>query len=300
MTDEFRSRLKNILRGKLLFNEPMSVHTSLGTGGPADCLAIPADMGDLRRLMSFLADEGVTYLVTGGGFNLLVRDGGVRGGVVSLKEFRRLERSGEHSIHVEAGVENGDLVRFAMENGLGGLEFLVGIPGQLGGALAMNAGAGGQEITDRLETICTLQAGNLVTRKKKELKYGYRFLDLRPGEIILGATFVLEEGSREVMAKRIGDFRDQRLKSQRVGFPNAGSFFRNPPDKPAWRLIDEAGLRGRRIGGAQVSEVHANFLVNRGGAKAADFIELADIIKKIVKERTGISLEEEVKIVGSD
>jgi UDP-N-acetylmuramate dehydrogenase len=300
LTEEFRSGLKSLLRGELLFDEPMSLHTSLRTGGPADCFAIPEDIEDLRRLVAFLGKEGVPYLPTGGGFNLLVRDGGFRGVVISLEELNRLERTGTETIDAEAGVENGTLVRFTEEYGLGGLEFLVGIPGRLGGVLAMNAGAGRQSITDRLDTLSTLQSGAVITRKKKELEFGYRFLKLAAGEIILGASFRLEEENRAVIAKRISDFQEHRLKTQKVGFPNAGSFFRNPPDKPAWRLIDEAGLRGCRVGGAQVSEVHANFLVNRGGAKTADFIELATRIKSEVKKRTGINLEEEVKIVGSE
>jgi UDP-N-acetylmuramate dehydrogenase len=299
LIDEFRSRLKTLLRGTLLFDEPMSLHTSLRTGGPADCFAIPKDIEDLRKLVTLLGEEAVPSLVTGGGFNLLVRDGGFRGVVISLEELSRLEIIGTDTINAQSGVENGTLAKFAMENGLGGLEFLIGIPGRVGGSLAMNAGAGGHEITDRLETLSILQCGAAVTRNKHELEFGYRFLKLATGEIILGASFRLKKENRGVIAKRIGDFQEHRLKTQKVGFPSAGSFFRNPPEKPAWRLIDEAGLRGHSIGGAQVSDIHSNFLVNRGGAKASDFIELAELIKSEIKKRTGINLEEEIKIVGS-
>ncbi len=276
----------------------MSLHTSLRTGGPADCFAVPEDLDDLRRLVVFLGEKGVTCLVTGGGSNLLVRDGGFRGVVISLSELNSLERTDADTIYAEAGVENGALVAFAMENGLTGLEFLVGIPGRLGGTVAMNAGAGGHSITDRLQSLGTLKSGIITTRKKRELEFGYRFLKLIPGEIILGASFSLEKESREVIGERIREFKEQRLITQKVGFPNAGSFFRNPPEKAAWRLIDEAGLRGYSIGGAQVSEVHTNFLINRGGAKSSDFIELSAHIKSEVRKRTGILLEEEVKIVG--
>lgn len=300
MKDEIRNRITSILRGKALFDEPMARHTTLKVGGPADCYAIPAALDDLRHLVAFLEERKIPYLPVGGGCNLLVRDGGFRGVTISLEELTRLEYTGADVIEAESGVENQAVVHFALESGLTGLEFLIGIPGRLGGALAMNAGAGGHTVLDRLETLRTLLNGAVTAKKKEDIEYGYRFLKLAPGEVIVGASFRLERKSREVISARIGDFLDHRRKTQQVGYPNAGSFFRNPPGKPAWRLIEEAGLRGYRIGGAQVSEVHANFLVNLGGAKAGDFIELAMHIKDEVKKRTGITLEEEVKITGVD
>jgi UDP-N-acetylmuramate dehydrogenase len=300
LTEDFRLQLKALLRGKVLFDEPMALHTSLRTGGPADCFAIPADTDDLRHLVSFLSEKMVPYLVVGGGFNLLVRDGGFRGVAISLEELTGLACSGAEHVDAEAGIDNRSLVSFAKENGLGGLEFLVGIPGKLGGALAMNAGAGGQTVMDRLETVTTLVNGSFATRKKEELEFGYRFLKLAPGEIIVAASFRLCVENRTVIEERMETFIEHRRKTQQVGYPNAGSFFKNPAGKAAWRLIDEAGLRGCRIGGAQVSEVHTNFLVNRGGAKSADFLELAELIKGQVRERTGITLEEEVRVAGDN
>jgi UDP-N-acetylmuramate dehydrogenase len=300
LTDEFRLQLKTLLRGKVLFDEPMALHTSLRTGGPADCFAIPADTNDLRHLVSFLSGKMVPYLVVGGGCNLLVRDGGFRGVAISLEELTRLEVKGAGRIQAEAGLDNRALVRFALQNGLGGLEFLVGIPGKLGGALAMNAGAGGQAVMDTLETLYTLVNGSFTTRRKEDLEFGYRFLRLAPAEIIVAAAFRLCEESRMLIEEKTEAFLEHRRKTQQVGFPNAGSFFKNPAGKQAWRLIDEAGLRGFRIGGAQVSEVHSNFLVNRGGAKTADFMELAEHVKGVVRKRTGIVLEEEVRIVGDE
>ena len=300
MIDELRNRIRSELRGRVLFDEPMALHTSLKVGGPADCYAIPADLDDLRILVTFLVERKVPYLPVGGGFNLLVRDGGFRGVTISLEELNKLGYTCPDVLEAESGVVNRDLVNFALDKGLAGLEFLIGIPGRLGGALAMNAGAGGQAVADRLETLSTLLNGAVVTKRKEELEFGYRFLKLDPGEVILGATFRLDRESRAVISGRIEGFLDQRGKTQNVGFPNAGSFFRNPPGKPAWQLIEEAGLRGYRVGGAQVSETHANFLVNRGGAKASEFIELAGHIKAEVKKKTGITLEEEVKITGTD
>ncbi len=300
MKDEIRNRITAILRGKALFDEPMARYASLKAGGPADCFAIPADLDDLRCLVKFLWESGIPYLPVGGCCNLLVRDGGFRGAIISLEGLNRISYTGANIIEAGPGVENRQLVQFTLENDLSGLEFLVGIPGQIGGALAMNAGAGGHAVTDTLETLSTLVNGTVMTKRKEDIEYGYRFLNLAPGEIIVGACFRLERESREFISAKIDSYLDHRRNTQQVGFPSAGSFFRNPAGKPAWRLIEEAGLRGYRIGGAQVSEAHANFLVNRGGAKAADFIGLASHIKQEVKKRTGITLEEEVKIVGMD
>lgn len=300
MKEELEIVLTRVLRGKLLVNEPMSLHTSLKVGGPADCFAVPADLDDLRNLVTCLSLNEVPCMVMGGGYNLLVRDGGFRGVIISLEALSRLECKEGNLVCAEAGVSNRELADFAGEHTLSGLEFLVGIPGRLGGAVAMNAGAGGQAITDRLECLTTLHKGVVIEKSKEDLHFGYRFMRLESGEIILGASFRLEKGSRAGIAERMGGVLEQRRSSQQVGYPNAGSFFKNPAGKAAWRLIDEAGLRGCRVGGAQVSEVHTNFLVNRGGAKAADFIALAEQVRNGVWKTAGILLEEEVKIVGED
>jgi UDP-N-acetylmuramate dehydrogenase len=164
----------------------------------------------------------------------------------------------------------------------------------------MNAGAGGQAITDSLERLVTWRSGKAVVARKEDLDFGYRFLKLAPGEVILEAAFALREEAREEIDRRTGGHLAHRRGSQQVGYPNAGSFFKNPGVAPAWRLIDEAGLRGSRLGGAQVSEVHTNFLVNRGGATAADFLALAARIKETVRAMSGVELEEEVRIVGEE
>jgi UDP-N-acetylmuramate dehydrogenase len=284
--------------GVVLRNEPMALHTSLRVGGPADWFISPSDLEDLQRMVVLLADHGMPYLVIGGGNNLLVRDGGFRGAVISLEGFHRLELSKNGLLHAAAGVTNRSLVDFALESELSGLEFLVGIPGRLGGALAMNAGAGGQTITDALKTLVTLKDGIVTPVVKGNLAYGYRYLRLAPGEIIIEASFRLEKGRREEIGNRMEELMAHRRAVQQVGYPNSGSFFKNPSAGPAWRFIDAAGLRGCRVGGAQVSEVHANFLVNRGGATAGDFISLAARIKEKVREESGVELEEEVIVVG--
>lgn len=298
--DRISSLIRQKFRGRVLFDEPMSLHTSLKVGGPADLFCIPEDLADLQESLAVLAEAGTPRLVVGGGFNLLVRDGGIRGVVISLERLNRLERLEGFRLRAEAGVENGVLVRFAHEERLAGLEFLIGIPGRLGGALGMNAGAHGEEILDRVESLEVLGENGLETRASAVLEFGYRYLRLAPGEIITAATFKLDKGDPAEIESRIEGFLAHRRNTQRVGYPNAGSYFRNPPGAHAWQLIDAAGLRGFKVGGAQVSQVHTNFLVNTGGATAADFLELARLIREKVKAGSGIELEEEVRIVGED
>jgi UDP-N-acetylmuramate dehydrogenase len=290
-----RAALTAAFRGDILLDEPLSRHAALRVGGAADMLAAPIDLADLQTLLKAAAETGTACLVIGGGYNLLVRDGGFRGVVISLRHLRSLEERPGNRLYAEAGAHIGSLVRFAGERGMTGLEFLIGIPGTVGGAVGMNAGAHGEAVLDRLETLTTLTGGALRT-----LDFGYRYLTLDPGEIILSGVFLLTRGSAAEIEERIEGFLAHRSNAQRVSHPNAGSFFRNPEGAQAWRLIDEAGLRGQRIGGAEVSEAHANFLVNRGGATARDFLELAALIKERVKERSGVELVEEVRIVGEE
>lgn len=290
-------RVAEAARGGVLWDEPMSRHTSLKVGGPADLFLEPADLDDLKEALAQIRQRAIPYLVVGGGYNLLVRDGGIRGCVISLKRLDQLAPAPGARLEVGAGVTNQALTRFAAENCLGGIEFLCGIPGSFGGALTMNAGAHGSETMRRVESLSTLRDAEVLVRKGSEVEHGYRFLKLEPGEIVLGARLRLEPAERRLIEERMQEYIAKRG-GQRVGFPNAGSFFKNPPEGNAWRLIDEAGLRGKTVGGAQVSEVHTNFLVNRGGASAADFLTLAALVKLRVKETSGIELEEEVRIVG--
>lgn len=297
----YRAGLKEMseaVRGAALWDEPMSKHTSLRVGGPADLFFEPADLDDLKLAVHLLLDMNIPYLVVGGGYNILVRDGGIRGCVITLKRLDAMATMPGARLDVEAGVINSALCRFAAENCLGGIEFLCGIPGSFGGALTMNAGAHGGETMQRVETLTTLRGDETVTRKATELDFGYRYLRLEPGEIAVGARLRLEPAERRVIEDRMVDCISKRSGAQRVPFPNAGSFFKNPTGESAWQLIDAAGMRGMTVGGAQVSEAHANFLVNRGGARAADFLTLAALVKLRVKETSGIELEEEVKFVG--
>jgi UDP-N-acetylmuramate dehydrogenase len=267
-------------------------------GGPADLFVIPADLADLQALLAMLAEKGIPRLVIGGGDNLLVRDGGFRGAVISLRGLAGLLQLDGNRIFVEAGVTTSSLVRFTEKKGLAGLEFLSGIPGTVGGALCMNAGAHGEAILERVASLATIRSGEVTVTERAGLNYGYRWLALAHGEIVISAEIQLAAESVSEIERRVALFLAHRQNSQLVGYPSAGSFFKNPEGKLAWRLIDEAGLRGYRVGGAQVAEAHTNFMVNRGRARAADFIELCGIITEKVKEISGITLEEEVRIVG--
>ena len=278
----------------------MSRHTSLKVGGPADLYAVPEDPDDLRALLQKLGEQDIPWLAIGNGYNLLVRDKGIRGAVISLERFNRIAEAGEGRIRAEAGAENLAVVRFAQELGLGGIGFISGIPGTVGGAIKMNAGAYGSGILERTESLTLLRGGNIAEYRMEELDYGYRHLALPVGDIVLSALFNLERREPHHTEEEIRRDLELRRTKHNVGYPSAGSFFKNPPGQAAWRLIDAAGMRGAVVGGAQVSEVHSNFLVNRGGATSRDFLELAARVKAAVQETSGVALEEEVRIMGEE
>jgi UDP-N-acetylmuramate dehydrogenase len=276
----------------------MSLHTSLKVGGPADLFAIPEDVEDLKILLSWLGKQNIPWLPIGKGYNLLVRDKGIRGAVISLERLNRISSVGDAFITAEAGAENLAVVRFAQNRGLGGIGFISGIPGTIGGAIKMNAGAYGEGILERTEQLTLLRDGNIHDFRIEALDYGYRYLKLQEGDIVLRALFALVERDAHHTEEEIRKDADLRRAKHTVGYPSAGSFFKNPQGQAAWRLIDAAGMRGSRVGGAQSSEVHSNFLVNTGGATAQDFIDLAERIINTVFVTSGVTLEEEVRIVG--
>jgi len=286
------------IRGQLLRDEPMNRHTSLKVGGPADLFAIPEDAEDLQGLLACLQEQRIPWITIGRGYNLLVRDGGIRGAVISLERFNRITLIADTQILAEAGAENLAMVRFAQQRGLGGIGFISGIPGTIGGAIRMNAGAYGQGILEHTECLTLLRDGLVRTFCMSDLQYGYRHLHLEAGDIVLAAQFNLHEREAQHTEEEIRKDTELRRSKHNVGFPSAGSFFKNPNGQASWRLIDAAGMRGVRVGGAQVSEQHSNFLVNTGNATAADFLQLAKTVKNAVFATSGVTLEEEVRIVG--
>ncbi|NVO00651.1 MAG: UDP-N-acetylmuramate dehydrogenase [Geobacteraceae bacterium] len=288
------------IRGSLLQNEPMSRHTSLKVGGPADLFAIPEDGEDLRSLVNQLSMAKMPWMAVGRGYNLLVLDGGIRGAVISLEKFCRIEERGNGRIFAESGADNLDVVRFGQRLGLGGIGFISGIPGSIGGAIRMNAGAYGEGILQRAVCLTILRGNEIREFCISELDYGYRHLSLEPGDILISAMLQLEARDPAITEEEIKKDLELRRTKHNVGFPSAGSFFKNPQGQAAWRLIDGAGLRGTKVGGAGVSELHSNFLVNLGGATAADFLQLSAKVKAEVFKTSGIVLEEEVRIVGEE
>jgi UDP-N-acetylmuramate dehydrogenase len=293
--------IENIkMRGKLIYNEPMSLNTSLKVGGPADIFAIPEDGEDLKSLVNQLSTAKMPWMAVGRGYNLLVRDGGIRGAVISLERFCRIEERGNGRIFAEAGADNLDVVRFGQRLGLGGIGFISGIPGSVGGAIRMNAGAYGEGILQRAVCLTILRGNEIREFCISDLQYGYRHLSLEPGDILISALLQLEARDPAITEEEIKKDLELRRTKHNVGFPSAGSFFKNPSGQAAWRLIDGAGLRGTKVGGAGVSELHSNFLVNLGGATAGDFLQLAAKVKAEVFKASGIMLEEEVRIVGEE
>ena len=287
------------LAGKLLQNEPMSQHTSWRVGGLADQLYIPVDLADLRAFLQQVGDQQPIHFV-GLGSNLLVRDGGLRATVVSMHNVLTDMRVQGDLIYAESGVTCGKLAKFCAKQSRQGAEFFAGIPGTLGGALAMNAGCYGWETWDAVDSVITINRhGELNTRSAKEFVASYRHINMPlQGEWFVAAWLKFEAGDAKVAAQKIKDLLASRLASQPLNLPSAGSTFRNPEGDYAARLIEACGLKGYLIGGAQVSEKHANFIVNIGGATALDIELLIKHMHDTVLEKFGVALQQEVKVIG--
>ncbi len=287
------------LRGVMRADEPLSRHTTWRVGGPARSFYQPADGTDLINFLQQLpADEPLLWI--GLGSNLLVRDGGFPGTVIATQGcLMSMALTDEQSVRVEAGVATAQVARFATRHSLTGIEFLAGIPGTLGGALAMNAGAFGGEIWQRVAWVETVDRfGQLHKRQKREFKIGYREVKGVAGEWFLAAHLKLERGDSAETVTHIRQLLDQRAATQPTRQPSCGSVFRNPEGDYAARLIEAAGLKGRRVGGAEVSEKHANFIINSGGATAADIEALIALVQQEVERQSGIHLKTEVHRVG--
>lgn len=289
----------NELRGELTIDEPMSVHTSWRAGGTADRCYRPADLGDLQQFMTALPPQEALIWV-GLGSNLLVRDGGIRGTVIlPFGGLDTLEPLAHQRIRTGAGVSCAKVARFAARAGLTGAEFLAGIPGTMGGALAMNAGAFGGETWPLVRRVETLgRSGELYSRKREVYQTGYRTVTGPANEWFVSAELQLESGNCDAAQARIRRLLEQRSATQPTRLPSCGSVFRNPPNDFSARLIESCGLKGKQIGNAQVSEKHANFIVNLGAAKAADIEALIDYVQVCVQQQHGICLQPEVHIIG--
>lgn len=292
--------LSQTLRGEILERGSMARHTTWRTGGPARIYR-PADIADLQAFLAGLAyDEPVHFV--GLGSNLLVRDGGVPGWVVLTNgTLAGLAQSAEFEVRAEAGVPCAKVARFCMQRGLAGGEFLAGIPGNMGGALAMNAGAFGGETWERVTAVETVDRnGRLHRRTPGEYEIAYRHVRGPAEECFVAVTLGLTEGDPEAMRERVRELLARRAATQPMGKPSCGSVFRNPPGDHAARLIEACGLKGAREGGAQVSEKHANFIINAGEATAADIERLIARVQAEVEQRMGVRLQPEVRIIGEE
>lgn len=282
--------------------EPMSLHTTFRVGGPADVFLLPRTAGDVAEAVKICRAEGVPLLVIGNGSNLLVRDGGIRGAVMMLGgQISGIAFEGA-VMSAGAGASLSAAAAEAQRQGLAGMEFASGIPGSVGGAAAMNAGAYGGEMKDIVQAVdAVTPAGEIVTLQNIDMAYGYRHSRaLSEGLIITKVRFGLHHGDAAEIQARMDDFNAQRRQKQPLEMPSAGSFFKRPPGYFAGKLISEAGLKGFRVGGAMVSEKHQGFVVNAGGATASDILALAEAVKAKVKESFGVELEMEVRTVGED
>jgi UDP-N-acetylenolpyruvoylglucosamine reductase len=282
-------------------DEPMAKHTTLRVGGPADFYVEPASENDLSAILKFCSERGVKFFILGRGSNLLVRDGGFRGVVICLQtpEFSRVEIDGTR-IRAGAGAKQKTVAVEAKRAGLSGVEFLEGIPGSIGGALRMNAGAMGGETFNAVESVRLMDfAGNIRELTPAEMSVTYRSCATLKNHIALGAVFRCTPQPREQIEAKMKAYSEKRWSSQPAA-PSAGCMFKNPAAIPAGKLIDELGLKGTKVGAARISQEHGNFLVNDGGATAKDVLALIGILQAKAKAERGIELHSEVEIIGED
>ncbi|RAL26060.1 UDP-N-acetylmuramate dehydrogenase [Thermoflavimicrobium daqui] len=284
-------------------NEPLSRHTTWKVGGPADVLICPTSRKELEEAMKIMYKHQIPWRAIGRGSNLLVRDGGIRGVVIKLDDgFDYLKIDGT-KVTAGGGYSTILLATKTAKQGLTGLEFAGGIPGNVGGAVYMNAGAHGSEISRVLVSAeVLLDSGEWVTLSNKELKFKYRtsILQNKLRGIVTEATFQLKEGDEKEIVAALANFKDRRRQTQPLQFPCAGSVFRNPPGDYAGRLIQDAGLKGFRIGDAEVSTLHGNFIINRGQATASDVLSLIQHIMKTIEEKYEVKLVPEVQVIGEE
>ena len=300
---EFINQLREgIKEGAILKSEPMAAHTTFRIGGPADIFVKPADKEEIRWAVRSAREKKVPFVVVGNGSNLLVSDQGFRGMIIHLGgDYKEIQVEGS-TIRAEAGASLAMVARMALDHDLAGLEFAAGIPGSVGGAVSMNAGAYGGEIKDVLlwADLMTPE-GEFIRMTPEELDLSYRHsIVFEKDYIVLAACFQLQESRREEILARMEDLAQRRKSKQPLEYPSAGSTFKRPEGYFAGKLIQDAGLKGYTVGGAQVSEKHSGFVINRGGAEACEVAFLIRQVRKKVAEQFGVTMEPEVRFIGFD
>ena len=304
MNKEFiYKNLLNILdKEGIYLNEPMKNHISFKVGGPADFLLKPKTEDEIKKLIEFLKNENIPYIVIGNGSNLLVKDGGIRGVVIKIADnFNKFEIE-DTKVIAQSGALLSFMGKAILNKSLTGFEFAAGIPGTLGGAIAMNAGAYGGEMKDIVKSVRLMDSkGNIIELSNKEMEFEYRrSLISKSGYIVLSAIMELKEGNFDEIKGYMKELTKSRVTKQPLNLPSAGSTFKRPEGHFAAKLIEDSGLKGLTLGGARVSEKHSGFVVNIGDAKAKDIIELINVVKSTVYSKFGVMLEEEVKILGDE
>jgi UDP-N-acetylmuramate dehydrogenase len=291
------SDIQQFFRGHIAINEPMAKYTSMRVGGPADYYVEPADKKDLIEIVSYFEKNSYPYMMLGRGSNMIVSDDGIRCAALNIESCLSDVRLEGDLVIAEAGAHWSKFVDFCIQNGLAGVEMLAGIPGTVGGAVVMNAGARGGETADYLVEVEVFREGQFQTVKKADARFAYRRSGFEK-DIVLSASFRLPPGDRDELITRRREYILKRNTTQPLTLPNSGSMFKNPPGMFAAKLIEQVGLKGKRVGNAQISEKHANFTVNLGDAKASDVVTLIDLARRTVHQNTGVLLELEVKLVG--
>ena len=303
MNQNFYDKLNNVIaKDSILIDEPMSRHTTFRVGGPADFFVTPKAKDEVRDVVRICKEAGMPYYIIGNGSNLLVSDAGYRGVIVQIyKEMNEVKVEGD-LVKAQAGALLSGIAAKALGAELSGFEFASGIPGTIGGACVMNAGAYGGEMKDVLESVTVLTGeGKIIELGRNELELGYRTSVIaKKGYIVLGAVLKLERGDGEKIKTYMDELKEKRVTKQPLEYPSAGSTFKRPEGYFAGKLIEDAGLRGFQVGGAQVSEKHCGFVINRDHATAADIMELMRQVQIRVKENSGVDLEPEVKRLGDE
>jgi UDP-N-acetylmuramate dehydrogenase len=285
------------LRGRVIFDAALRAYTSFKIGGPADALVEPANEDDVRRLVVQARAANVPLFVVGG-TNLLIRDGGIRGIVVSLSKLRAIHEESRAVLYAEGGVGMPTLIGYAIRRSLAGMEWAAGIPGTVGGCLVMNAGTRLGEMKDAVKAVrLVTMNGDVRDLPRESIRFQYRRARLPKG-IVVGVWLQLRQGVRGDIAKIVKEYLHYRKDTQPLAMPSAGCVFKNPPNDSAGRLLEATGLKGMRVGDAEVSTKHGNFIVNRGHATAADVTRLIQKVRRAIRQKAGIRLDLELKIVG--
>lgn len=298
----YKELFKDIyLENQIELNSNMSEHIYFKVGGPVDVLVVPNDFEQVVKTIEVCKENKIPYYVIGNGSNLLVKDGGMKGVVIKLTELNNISSEGE-DITADCGVLLKDVSKLAVQNELTGFEFACGIPGSVGGAVFMNAGAYNGEISEVIKCAKVLtRDGEIKDLNKEELELGYRSSKvMKEGGIILRATFTLKKGEKEAIQNRVDDLTEKRESKQPLEYPSAGSTFKRPEGYFAGKLIQDAGLKGYSIGGACVSNKHSGFVINKGGASAKDILDVIHHVQDEVMKQFGVKLDTEVRIIGEE